>query len=117
MDNTLQHVGVLGMKWGRRKARVASPEAARTKALLKTKKLDELTNEELRTVTTRLQLEKQFKDLTKKDVSKGQKIVRDILLNLAGKTVSNFIAGKAANDPNFADISAAFQNLKRKPKN
>ena len=97
--NDIKHVGILGMRWGRRKGSGSAGSAPKVSADhtkaggLKKKRLSELSNEELKTLTNRLQLEKQYKDLTKQDLSFGQKFVGDVLQNagkqLAGKYVAN----------------------------
>lgn len=78
--NNLQHIGILGMKWGRRKGPDNSSPDHSVSRELKKKKLNELSNEELKKLTNRLQLEKQFKDLTKPDISPGKKFVTDLLV-------------------------------------
>lgn len=88
---SLYHYGIKGMRWGVRKSRSTktdkqSDDYKKTKPLRK-KKASELSNEELKALTTRLQLEKQFKDLNKKDIAKGQKFVTDILKEV-GKEVA-----------------------------
>ena len=73
--NYLAHYGVLGMKWGvRRKSRTPSADSAKAKAIRK-KKVNEMSNQELRDLNNRLQLERQYKDLTKKK-SVGKKAVQ-----------------------------------------
>lgn len=65
-NNYLAHYGILGMKWGvRRKSRTPSADSAKVKAIRK-KKIDEMSNQDLRDANTRLQLESQYKQLTKK---------------------------------------------------
>jgi len=98
MTNNLKHYGIKGMQWGvRRKrssktGRVESEDSRSAKSLRK-KKLSEMSNDELRKLNTRLQLERQYKDLTKKDTSKAQKFVSDVLResgkNLASKYVKD----------------------------
>ncbi len=110
-DDVLQHFGILGMKWGVRRDRAKLRKLARQRGdarewdrssedhkkqiSLKSKRLSELSNNELKDFTQRLQLEKQYKDLTKKEISKGRKFVNEILLNSAKTTASSYIA-KAA---------------------
>ena len=64
-NNELIHYGVLGMKWGRRKARYVSRDSKKVKKMQK-RHIDELTNKELKTANERLQLERQYKNLTRK---------------------------------------------------
>jgi hypothetical protein len=81
----LKHYGILGMHWGRRKtsnvtiARIDASEDHNKKVVLKNKSLHQMTNDELRTYTQRMMLEKQFKELSKNDISRGKKIVNTII--------------------------------------
>ena len=100
-QNYLYHYGVLGMKWGVRRSRKASKSSRktarqkkeerysedykRTKALKK-KKLYEMSNAEIRELNNRMQLETQYKDLKKRNVSAGQKFVTEVLTDV-GKQV------------------------------
>jgi hypothetical protein len=96
MANDLKHVGILGMKWGRRKARSASPDTSsgdhKTSSKLKKKKLSEMSNEELKTLTTRLQLERQYKDLTKADTSAGRKFISEVITGAGKQLASKYVA-------------------------
>jgi hypothetical protein len=101
MKNELRHVGVLGMKWGRRKggggisrgSSASRASADHTKAAgLKKKRLSEMSNEELAALTKRLQLEKQYKDLTRGDVSAGKKFVSEILQSAGKQVASKYVA-------------------------
>ena len=98
-DEGLKHWGVLGMKWGRRKNRSGgvdtSSEDHRTVSSIKKKRVSEMSNDELKKLTTRLQLEKQYSDLTKKDTNVGMKIVTDILLNTGKQVASKYLADQA----------------------
>jgi len=86
----LAHYGVPGMKWGKRKkssepARTLNPSSDHTTAqALRKKHVSEMNNDELRQLTARMQLEKQYKDLTPSTVSKGKKQV-DTILSSADK--------------------------------
>ena len=93
MANELQHFGILGMKWGRRKSRSSStPSSDHTTARgLQKKSVSELSNDDLKKLTTRLQLEKQYKDLTKTELSGGKKFVADVLQSSAKTIASKFI--------------------------
>lgn len=77
----LEHIGVLGMRWGHRRAPMpdTSSQDHQTTRALRTKKVHELSNDELKKLTTRLQLEKQYRELTKQDISPGQKFVTELL--------------------------------------
>ena len=93
MADELKHWGVLGMKWGRRKDRSSGTESADhiTSRTIKRKKLSEMSNEELKTLTTRLQLEKQYADLNKRQVSAGEKLVGNVLSEVGKDYAKNFI--------------------------
>jgi hypothetical protein len=90
-NNELMHHGVLGMKWGVRRAR---PTSGKKSALFKKKKakqssekektpkkkpVNKMTDEELRSAINRLELEKRYRDLSPKQVSKGKKFVGDFV--------------------------------------
>jgi len=108
----IKHYGIPGMKWGVRKAREFGrarrdhfkrsvkqkygvdldnprrPSSDHTVSRgLKKKKLKELSNEELKTLTTRLQLERNYKDLTKRQTSAGERFVGDVLKE-SGKQIA-----------------------------
>jgi|WetSurMetagenome_2_1015567.scaffolds.fasta_scaffold1001740_1 hypothetical protein len=105
MAENLMHFGIPGMKWGRRKARVSTtPSSDHTTARgLQKKNLSELSNDELKTLTSRLQLEKQYKDLTKKEVSAGKKFVADVLQS-SGKTIASKFVVDTFNSINVGAI-------------
>lgn len=88
--NELYHHGVKGMRWGvRRKKPRVSEDAARAQRIRK-KSLSEMSNQELKDLNNRLNLERQYKDLTKKK-SKGQKAVGAFI-----KTAGTIVAIEAA---------------------
>jgi hypothetical protein len=94
--NELQHYGILGMKWGIRRRRSSGPDTSsddhKVSRSIKAKKISEMSNEELKKLTTRLQLERQLKDLSAKDVSSGQKFVADVLSAHAKITAAALLA-------------------------
>lgn len=51
-----------------------------------------MSDAELRQVINRMQMEKQYSQLTKKETSAGQKFVTDILTNAAKQTASNYVS-------------------------
>ena len=89
-DDFLQHYGVLGMKWGHRKARSTSssnkkPKSTKNTTTSKPKHKPkttqrELSDEELRAVVNRMRLEREYADLTYRasSRSKVENVVRTI---------------------------------------
>jgi len=111
---SLYHYGVLGMHWGRHRARISS---AKEKLLskkpgsddyelsrqLKTKGSRNLSNKELRDLTQRLQLEKQLKELSPKKYQKGMNVAKGIIA--VGTTASSLYA--LSNSPLAKHITSA----------
>lgn len=110
--NNLYHHGIPGMHWGIRrqnpsggsggggtapakKTKAPNSEDHNKKTALKGKKISEMTNAELRTFNERLQLERQYKDLTSKDVSKGAQVAKAILTEV-GKELAKAVIKKYA---------------------
>ncbi len=89
-DDFLQHYGVLGMKWGRRKARSTSssnkkPKSTKNTTTSKPKPKPKptqrrLSDAELRAVVNRMRLEREYADLTYRasSRSKVESVVRTI---------------------------------------
>lgn len=102
-EEFLAHYGVPGMKWGKHNkksesTRVLNPSKDHIEAKsLKTKHVSEMNNDELRKLTARMQLEKQYRDLSPSTVSKGKKQV-DAILSSADKAnkIVKFIDSPAA---------------------
>ena len=107
-NNELAHWGVKGMKWGVRRYRnkdgsltpagrkrysdgTSSDDShddykrAHSKTSAK-----QLSDKELRERINRLQMEKQYSQLTQREKSFGEKFVTDVLTNAAKQTVTNY---------------------------
>ena len=87
MENDICHFGIKGMKWGVRRYQnkdgsLTSDGKARYsddyKRAHSGKSVKEMSDTELRTVNNRLQMERQYTQMTKK-TSKGKKIVQALI--------------------------------------
>jgi hypothetical protein len=83
-EDELEHAGVKGMRWGRRKQKSSSDDSdadsGPPKPSVKT-----MTDDELKSAINRIKMEKEFTKLTAPEVSRGRKLVAEILLDV-GKT-------------------------------
>lgn len=87
----LTHHGVKGMKWGVRRARSAGVTAAPKQKKAPKPNVKALSDDELRKHINRLQMEKQYKELSSsQSASKGKKIAGDVLTN-SGKTAATTV--------------------------
>lgn len=91
------------MKWGRRKARstmksvkkkLRSPKKNQSDDYKKTttlrkKKIHQLSNAELKVINERLQLERNYKDLSAKDVSPGRKLAQDMIKDVGKELIKD----------------------------
>lgn len=114
-DTSLQHHGILGMKWGIRryqpytggkKGTFLGKKKKPTRKKEKTNPTKGMSDAELRSRINRLQMEKQYKQLTTKDKNKGMRIASSILSKVGNKVadrvidrtivdpIDNFIKGK-----------------------
>lgn len=113
-DSDIMHFGVLGMKWGvRRKKNSVSRKEQKKRANKKTsrdyneteflrkRKVKSLSNAQLKKAITRMQLEQQYKQLSKNDRSKlqriGEKFLNDLMTSstqIAVNTISKSVKTK-----------------------
>lgn len=96
--NTLKHFGILGMRWGVRrfqnpdgsltdagKKRYNKGESANSTSSVKvsnnarTKTVHDIPDDELRRLVNRIQLERQYSQLTTREKTEGEKFVKDVL--------------------------------------
>ena len=92
-DNELYHHGIKGMKWGIRRtpAQLGHP----TKKSSSNQRRDEMkkmSDTELRNRINRIQMEKQYMQLTAPDINPGKKFVKDVLTNAAKQTATNYVS-------------------------
>lgn len=91
-SDILEHYGVKGMHWGRRRAR---KRAAQRKKTMFKKAPARLSDAELTRRIKRLELEKKYSELNKPAKSEGKKYVHSILEN-SGRTVTGAAVGGTA---------------------
>lgn len=75
VEDFLAHYGVKGMKWGKRKARSSSGPASkdhRDSRLIRGKSVREMSNAELKSLNTRLELEQKHKKLNPTKAAAGK---------------------------------------------
>lgn len=99
-DTELMHYGILGMKWGVRRSRKELERARKarnasedSKKASRSKKRDvsELSNEELRELNNRMQLERTYRDLTKSEISPGKKFVQEVLRETSKELAKEYL--------------------------
>lgn len=81
-ETFLEHYGKKGMKWGRRKGKVAGPRPYNTK---------NMSNAELKKVINRMQLEQNYRDLNRKARSSGKKFATEITTNQGKKVATQLL--------------------------
>lgn len=95
----LTHYGIPGMKWGKRSAssvrgkKAVGPisadaaEANNAKVKIKKSGTNSLSNKELQSVVTRINLEQQYSKLSPSKMQRGKKITNKLLIGAGNKTV------------------------------
>lgn len=76
-ETELMHYGVLGMKWGHRKNRYISKDSKRVTNIRK-KRIDQMSNQELKEVNKRLELENNYKNFSSKQ-KVGKQVVKTFI--------------------------------------
>lgn len=122
-EDVLAHYGIKGMKWGKRSSRSSSSstpkepahsDAITAKAIRatgKTSGTDALSNTQLQTAITRMNLEQQYSRLSPTSTNRGKKLAADILQN-TGKQVASEYAKTAAKKGIEAGIKGAMSLAK-----
>lgn len=94
----LQHYGVKGMKWGKRK-NPASADSARTTSVrtaVKKKGVHTVSSKDLQDAINRMQLEQNFKRLSVNEKSPVTRWISSTLLEIGKREVQTQIAKKVA---------------------
>lgn len=113
----LKQYGVKGMKWGvRRKSssggsfnsNARKPKPGKRVKKAAPKPASKMSDQELRKVIARMQMEKQYKDLSASQASTGKTIVKNLLISV-GKQQANALANQAAK----AAIDAALKGASK----
>ena len=96
-EEELNHFGILGMHWGKKKAKkTLSPHKDYSIAdAIRKKDISEMGNEELKTLTSRLQLEKSYRDVSKKEVSRGKQFVNNFIETFAKQQLTAVLSSLA----------------------
>lgn len=98
-NNYLQHYGILGMKWGVRRANLNTGNKSKImtadekkKASMKkdVKNRRTLSDADLKKKLERIKMEKQLKELTAEEISPGKKAVSEIL-STSGKRIATTV--------------------------
>ena len=81
----LKHIGILGMRWGRKKGKTQTKQKQsrssdyREVTSLRSKGIKNLSNDQINTILKRMTLEKQIKDMNMAQIQRGEAIVRSII--------------------------------------
>ena len=109
-DNTLEHHGVKGMRWGVRKrdrgGRMPTNKAhlAKTpkqKKSLKKKDIKSMSNSEIQDRTKRLESEKRLKELSDNDTSPGKKYIQGIIKDSGKQALTRIGTNAIVNTPRY----------------
>lgn len=92
----LQHYGVKGMKWGKKKNPASSDSAASTtvKTSIKKKGVHTVSNKDLQTAIERMRLEQDFKRLKVNERSAATRWIASTLLEVGKREVQARVAKK-----------------------
>jgi hypothetical protein len=87
VETILSHYGKKGMKWGVRKDRPSTSRTTFTKAPSK------LSDVELAKRIKRMETEKKYNQLNRKDISEGKKVVNEILASTGRRVATTVLTG------------------------
>jgi len=93
-DKFLAHYGVPGMKWGHHTSGSSKGSKKSKKPKLQKKRMSEMSNEELKNFNTRMNLEKQYRKLSKSKVDVGRRVFNNIVLNSAQVVATAYVVNR-----------------------
>lgn len=89
-EDELEHAGVKGMRWGRRKKKSSSEsddaDSGPPKPNVKT-----MSDDDLKAAINRIKLEREFTKLTAPEVNRGRKIVGELLLEVGKQQAKSYL--------------------------
>lgn len=116
LEDYIEHFGILGMKWGVKHGPPYPLDIKTSKAIKKSGKVTinvkDLTDEDLRRIINRLQMERQLKDLTREDVKKAESYAEKSLKKLRDK-MTDTVFDIAANSLKTITTYALNKKLKQ----
>ena len=90
---SLSHHGIRGMKWGVRRT---PAQLSKSRGKKSKRSAESMSDEELKKVVNRLNMEKQYKNLSKQEMSKGRKFVTGVLTNSAKGALTAYTTSQMA---------------------
>jgi hypothetical protein len=111
-SHSIYHYGILGMRWGRRRGSAPTVSSSSKKKSSDSDDTDEVKNiptKELKDITSRLQLEKQYKDLT--PPKPGKKTDYEKSVELKGKGYKNLSTKELKDLTTRLQLEQQYKNL------
>lgn len=99
-NDVLIHFGIPGMRWGRRKAKntTSKPRVVKKSSTVddvpikKRMRVSDVSDDDLRKAIARIQMEKQYAQLTAKEKGMGRKVVEEVLLTAGKQVATTYVA-------------------------
>ena len=116
----IDHYGTKGMHWGVRKSRGGVTPAKKTERTKFGKSPKRLTNSELERRIKRMETEKKYNDLNRRDISAGEKLATEMVTSIGRTLVTTIATGallygvKQGLDTKFGSEAAGFITKRKK---